>query len=181
MSLRDVQPVAYTLHLNHFDAYFKQNKQHQVEAFCAAESSSRGQIICPCATGKTIMQICLHLSDMINKTKANKTGVYGTISHRLVLNNQLCDELIDVAVKCGLSFDILYIGSGDPNTNKYYAGYAYLGYHSKLSRHLTTLDQKEIDAFVQKSKELGRHVIIISTYNSIGLLHNIVLNLFDYI
>ena len=172
-SLRDFTPRIFKADFTVFDRYRKANRQHQIDAIAAAQQATRGQIICPCGCGKTIIQICLHIDAMITKCAQNKTGVYGIVSHRLGLNRQLRDEFVDVAIKCGIPFDILCIGSDRGDTSKYYAKYAGLGYSPKVSRHLTSLNQKEIEEFAAETQKLGRHLFVVSTYHSIDRLKDI--------
>ena len=94
-------------------------------------------------------------------------------SHRLALNRQLCDELTEVMIRCGLSFDVPCIGLDRLDTRKYYAKYVKEGYTPNTSRQLGLLNQKEIEDFVAKARQLGRHVLVVSTYNSIDRLQNV--------
>jgi superfamily II DNA or RNA helicase len=167
---------------SYFDEYRKLNREHQNAALTAAQTSATGQINSPCGTGKTRIQICLHVASLIELSIQKKSGITVIASHRLALNRQLCDELVNVIVRCGLSFDILCIGSDRLETKKYYLKYAkQFGYTPETSRHLGSLNQKEIEKFIEQSRILGRHVLVVSTYNSIDRLQNVgVINLMTH-
>lgn len=172
--LADYKVRPYTKTLDYFDQYQEHHRQHQLEALIAAHQADKGQIISPCGTGKTRVQISLHVQGMIDLLNDFEYGVFVIASHRLSLNRQLLDQLIDVAVRCGLPFDILYLGSDHrTDLNKYYVKYHSIGYKPEVSRHLISTNAKEIEAFVQQSRDLFRNVIIASTYDSFATLKNI--------
>ena len=156
-----------------FDKYTELNREHQNAALVAARAAMIGQIVSPCGTGKTRIQICLHVAKLIELALQQEYGVTAIASHRLALNRQLCDELVDVMVRCGLSFDVLCIGSDRLDTKKYYVKYAEHGYTPDTSRQLGSLSSKEIEKFIEQARELGRHVLVVSTYNSIDRLQNV--------
>lgn len=180
-SLRDYKTLLYKYNPDYYSTYCAMLRDHQNKAIkaalnglaCILTGVIRGQIILPCGTGKTIIQICLHVLGMIEQTERNETGIYAIVSHRLGLNRQLCDELVDVMIRCGLLFDILCIGSDRDDSAKYYAKYAKLGYSPQVSNHLTSLVQTEIENFITNAKRLNRHVLVVSTYNSVDRLKNV--------
>ena len=172
-SLSQFKVNSYKQNFSYFDQYLECHRQHQVEALLAACKSYKGQIISPCGTGKTRIQISLHVQEMIDYTKEGKCGIFIIASHRLSLNRQLLGELVDVAINCGLPFDVLYVGSYRCDLQKYYTKYFNLGYTTNVSNHRATTDSKEIEQFVLEAKKLGRHVIIASTYDSFARLKNI--------
>ena len=155
-----------------FNRWQENHRQEQREALLTACQSNKGQIIFPCGTGKTRIQIALLIGEMIALTKANKSGVFVIASHRLLLNSQLLAQLIDVAVHCGLPFDVLYLGSNRCDLERYYTKYLNLGYTSDVSRHLSTTISKDIERFIVLAKEKNRHCIIASTYDSFDRLKN---------
>jgi hypothetical protein len=149
-----------------------------MDALCEAlyysgQGTTKSQIISPCGTGKTRIQISLHVEDMIQLDKRNETGVYVIASHRLSLNRQLLREFIDVAVQSGLPFDVLYIGSYKCDLPSYYTKYNKIGYSSKVSSHLATTNREEIENFIQASRDNHRNVIVASTYDSFPALKNV--------
>lgn len=163
----------YSRNFESLDKYCSLHREHQVEAIRAASTSDKGQIISPCGTGKTRVQISLHIKEMIDLTQQGKCGVFVIASHRLSLNRHLLSEMVEIAVKCGLPCDILYLGSYKCDLAKYYAKYHHLGYSTQVSNHLATTDAELIEQFVAAAKVNGRHVIIASTYDSIARLKNI--------
>ena len=173
-SLSDLRRVLITPTTNdrfdYFDKYVSCNREHQNNALLATNKANIGQIISPCGTGKTRIQICLHVATMIEAARRNECVVSVIASHRLALNRQLCDELADVMIHCGLSFDILCIGSDRLDTKKYYVKYAKEGYTPATSNRLGSLSSKEIEEFIANARKLGRHVLVVSTYNSIDRL-----------
>lgn len=171
--LSDYKVRSYQQRFEYLDEWESNHREHQVEALLAQTKASKGQIISPCGTGKTRIQISSHVGEMIELSKAGKSGVFVIASHRLSLNRQLLGELIDVAIKCGVSFDIAYVGSYKCDLSKYYARYHNLGYTPDVSRHLITTSSKEIEKFVSEARYNGRHVLIASTYDSFARLKNI--------
>lgn len=174
-SLRDYHPTVRSCEPQ-FGGYatFRNNHRlHQINAVDAAEQATRGRIIGPCGTGKSRIQVDLHARTMINKSLAGETAVTVIASHRLALNHQLCDELVDVLIGCGLCFDILCIGSDRTDTEKYYAKYAHTGYAPATARQLTSLNTFEIEAYVAEARRLNRHLLVVSTYHSIDRLADV--------
>lgn len=172
-SLREYKSHSFILNVSSFEEFVRHNRAHQNEARDKAIAATIGQVISPCGTGKTRIQIRLHVEKMIQKTYAKEVGTFVIASHRLSLNHQLLDQLVSVAIPCGLSFDILCIGSDRDDTSKYYVKYAPLGYTRDVSRHLTSLSSHEIELFITRAHGLGRHVLVVSTYNSIDRLSNV--------
>jgi superfamily II DNA or RNA helicase len=161
----------YSTNFEYFEQYKANHRLHQKEALEAIKTSNIGQVLSPCGTGKTRIQISVHIQDMINKSSNNEYGVYLIASHRLTLNVQLFDQLIDVCVNTGLPFNILFVGSYHCDFSKYYEKYMRLGFTKETCNCLATTDRKEIDNFISQSKD--RHVIIVSTYHSFDQLKNI--------
>lgn len=170
----DCQLPQYKFNPSKFVEFSQINRDHQQAAIAAASNSVIGQILAPCGTGKTRIQVCIHIKDMIEKTFNQQTGVYVIASHRLTLNNQLSNELIPLAIDCGISFNSLFVGSGRPDVNKYYTmSNRLIGYTKTVSEMIQSLSHKKIEEFIDKSKKQNRHVIIVSTYDSIDKLANI--------
>lgn len=170
-SLKEDKP--YVFNLANFDNFKEENRAHQTEAYESALSSNIGQIICPCGTGKTRIQACIIISDMIAKFNINKFGKYLIASHRLALNLQLIDPLIILAIKCGIPFDILFVGSGRQSFDNYYRKFKNIGFTPNVCRSLATTDSFKIEEFCKEAEEFHRNVIIVSTYHSIDRLNSI--------
>ena len=171
--LADYKVRPYTKDFEYFETYKSNHRQHQTEALTIANSANRGQIVSPCGTGKTRIQVSLHVEEMIRLNKEYEYGVFVIASHRLSLNSQLLDQLVDVAVKCGLPFNVVYVGSYKCDLSKYYTKYHNLGYKPDISKHLISTDSKEIEKFIAESRENFKNVIIASTYDSFACLKNI--------
>jgi predicted helicase len=177
-SLRDWKPAIpqCSPKLDVYQAFKDEHRPHQLEAIEKCAKDNKGQVISPCGTGKTRIQISLHVETMLAKNDEGAVCVIA--SHRLSLNRQLRDELVKVLIECGISFDLLSIGSDRSDTDKYYrsveeGGYSNLGYSPKTSRHLTTLSGKECEEFIARARQDKRHVLVVSTYNSIDRLANV--------
>jgi predicted helicase len=171
--LSDYKPNNYKQNLDYFNTYKLNHRQHQRAALLATAGFDVGQVLSPCGTGKTRIQISLHVQSMIDLFLANSSGIHVIASHRLALNTQLLDELVHVATNTGLPFDVLYIGSYKSDLSKYYTKYFSLGYTPKVSRHLISTNKQEITDFLLKSQELNRNVIVASTYHSFNLLDSV--------
>lgn len=180
-SLRNFRRQVYFFNALAFETYCSLHREHQVAAIAAANLNNRGQIISPCGTGKTRIQASLHVGAFIQAHLSQQLCVNVIASHRLALNKQLLDAIVDLMVKCGIQFDILYVGSDRPATDEYYNKYAYLGYSSKLSTHLATLSSEECKSFIAQAKANNRQVLVVSTYNSIDRLADVgVINLITH-
>lgn len=171
--LSDYKIPYYTKNFGYFDRYLSNHRPHQIEAFWKALESNKGQIISPCGTGKTRIQASIHVQEMIRLNQNYDCGIFVIASHRLSLNRQLLNQVVDVAVNCGLPFDVLYVGSFKCDLNKYYTKYHHLGYGPRVSRHLASTNPKAIENFIQRARDEFRNVIVASTYDSFVCLKNI--------
>jgi superfamily II DNA or RNA helicase len=84
----------YTLNTQEYDKFLGLFRQHQIDALNSLVDVKVGQISLPTGTGKTYVQMAVHLNDMIEKTKIGKTGVYVISAHRLILCSQLHQRLV---------------------------------------------------------------------------------------
>ncbi len=164
--LDTVSPPELVLNEKAFKEFTDNHRQHQLEAIQSTEGNDRKQIIIPTGTGKTRLQIHLHVQDMIEKTREKETGVYVIGAHRLLLCKQLMDELQDLCVRCGLSFNTLYIGSAQHDDKPVYDKYFHQGITSDTFSSTYTIQTDEVLKFYQKTKTDKRHLIIVSTYHS---------------
>ena len=170
----------YEPNFDKFEEYTSKHRQHQKEAIEAAKLSTIGQILSPCGTGKTRIQASLHIEEMIEKETSSNQAVCLIASHRLALNIQLLGELVRQVVMCGLSFNILFVGSYPCNFEKYYEDYTYLGLSKDVCECLSTTSKKEIDSFTEHTKDQSRHLIIVSTYHSFDQLKDVQIDLCTY-
>lgn len=171
--LADYKSPNYLKNFEYFDQYESDHREHQLAALFSSRLDDKGQIISPCGTGKTRIQLSLHIAEMIRLSNEYDRGVFAIASHRLSLNRELLSQIVDVAVNCGLPFDVVYIGSDRCDFSKYYTKYRHLGYKKENSKHLATTNSKEIEDFISESRENMRHVIIASTYDSFNKLKNV--------
>lgn len=149
-----------------FLLFTENHRQHQVDAIKSTINNNRKQIIIPCGTGKTRIQLDLHVRDMIEKTKKNEIGVYAIGAHRLLLCTQLMDELQDLCIQCGISFNVLYIGSARHDDKNVYDRYFDKGIDSDTFSSTFTTRTDEVSKFYEETQTANRHLIIVSTYHS---------------
>ena len=162
-----------------FDDFHAKHRPHQIKALNHIKDESIGQITIPTGTGKTRIQVDVHISDMIEKTKNGETGVYVIGAHRLALCSQLLYDIVEVAIPCGLQFDVLQVNSNAFSND---AIRTKLRKENKLDENLrafnnlvskgaNTTRQDDVLDFVNKAKANNRHVIIVATYHSINKLN----------
>jgi superfamily II DNA or RNA helicase len=180
----------YRQNFQAYEEFHKKHRDHQKGALFSLEGKSIGQVSLPTGTGKTRVQVDVHIADMIQKTKENKTGVYVIGAHRLALCSQLLHDMVEVAIPCGLNFDILYVGSERFNNDAIRLNLRNNGnvsenlraFNDKISTGLSTTKQDEVLDFVTKSKQNNRHVIAVATYHSfhkLALLNKIDICTYD--
>lgn len=132
-----------------------------------------GQVIIPTGTGKTYIQKCLHVGDMIEKTKNHETGIYVVAAHRLTLCTQLFNNIIELIILSGLKVDLIYLGSESFDLSCIKDTYKETGIlTSKIDGENTTSGEKIIE-MVKAAKEKNSHVLIVSTYHSFHRLEKV--------
>lgn len=147
-----------------FDLFLQNLRDHQLAAFVRIKKHIIGQVFLPTGTGKTWIQKAVHVDDMREKTSNKQTGIYVIGAHRLLLCEQLLDEIVELANNFNIKFRILFVGS--------------LDYNPKIrNEYLCSTDKNEIDAFIKKSKSQNYHVIVAATYHSFYLLKDIVIDI----
>ena len=157
-----------------YDSFHEKHREHQKKALKHLQVESIGQISLPTGTGKTRVQVDIHIADMIDKTKKGESGVYVIGAHRLALCSQLLYDIVEVAMPCGINFDILYVGSERFNNDKIRTRMRSNGdihdnlraFDDKISRGINTTRQDEVVTFVNEAKANNRHVIAVATYHS---------------
>lgn len=165
-SLPKALQTIYKPHYDTFNNWMILNRKHQVDAYVNCNKSTKGQISLPTGTGKTRVQIALHIAKMIEMSKNNETGVFVIGAHRLGLCSQLLSELIEVAVNAGISFDILFNGSERYSEDKVHCKFKNQGFNSYVNRATSTTKRSDIFGAVYNAHAKGRHVIAVSTYHS---------------
>lgn len=161
------------LHEEVFAHFISEHRPHQVQAVAECANKNIGQVIIPTGTGKTRVQIHLHIQDMIEKTKNNEIGVYAIGAHRLLLCKQLMDELQHLCIQCGIPINVLYVGSARQDDKAVYDRYFKEGIDQDTFESTYTTVGKEVKEFYEKTQASKRHLIIVSTYHSFDRLKNI--------
>lgn len=157
-----------------FDTFYhwsKFHRDHQKAALKAIGTNQIGQISMPTGTGKTRVQIALHIEEMIRKLQRSEYGVFVTSAHRLALCTQLLEEMIAVAVNAGIPFDILYVGSSRFTEDKVYAKFKSQGFNRYVNESVSTTSPEEIRQAVERSQVRERHSLCVSTYHSFDQLN----------
>ncbi len=168
----------YRQDFSKYENFHSKHRPHQHKALKHLENEIIGQITIPTGTGKTRIQVDVHISDMIEKTKNNQTGVYVIGAHRLALCSQLLYDIVEVAIPCGLQFDVLQVNSNTFTNDAIRTQLRKEGkiddnlraFNDLISKGKSTTRQDEVFDFVNTAKANNRHVIIVSTYHSINKL-----------
>lgn len=163
----------------------KSLRLHQIEALSILKNEFIGQVSIPTGTGKTLIQLYVHLEDMIEKNKQNKTGVYVIAAHRLALCNQLFNDFVYmVRFENNIECDFLSVSSDNYSMKKVHKSIRKRNKHLKQTdvsnrlsiddievKNTTVID--DISDFVQNSKSNNKHCVIIATYDSFDRLNKI--------
>ena len=149
-----------------FLEWAKGHRAHQSEAINSMLTSDTGQVSLPTGTGKTRVQIHVHVEEMIRNTEAGKYGVHVIGAHRLALCNQLLHELVTVVVNAGLPFDILFLGSDHVNDDAIHAEFRDKGLNRHINEATSTTRQDEVKEAYEKAQAKHRHLVVVSTYHS---------------
>lgn len=178
VSPRAPQPTPRPLpsYISKYEAFRKfanGHREHQATAIEASKKAPIGQICIPTGTGKTRIQVHLHVLDMLEKTEKQETGVYVITAHRLALCRQLLNELIDMVAHCHLPFDVLFVGSSRVDEDAVYEKYMMQGISKETTYIKVTTKQTEIKKTVNLARAEGRHTIIVSTYHSMDRLRKL--------
>lgn len=142
-------------------------RSHQQLAANAITSGvTRGQILLPTGVGKTLVQV-YKILNMIQSIGRPIVSVIA--SHRILLCEQLIQEVIKVAADRGLNFNILTVASDGVDLQD-------VALLTSASNPLGNLGARcmverctsnsEILAFAQKTQMLNRHLLVVSTYHS---------------
>ena len=161
-----------------YDDFHEKHRLHQINALNCLKDVTIGQVTIPTGTGKTRIQVDVHISDMIEKTKNGQTGVYVIGAHRLALCSQLLFDIMEVAIPCGLDFNVLQVNSNNFTNDAIRTQLRKEGkvddnlraFNDLISKGLSTTRQDEVLDFVNKAKAMNRHVVIVATYHSINKL-----------
>ncbi len=163
----------------------KNLRPHQFDALSRIKNESIGQVSIPTGTGKTLIQLHIHLQDMMEKSKNNQSGVYVITAHRLALCNQLFNDFVYMArFENNIECDFLSVSSDNYSMKKIHKSIKKRNKHLKqndVSDRLSiddievknTTKSDEIVNFVNESKSNKKHCVIIATYDSFDRLNKI--------
>lgn len=143
-------------------------RSHQQRAADAITSGvDKGQVLLPTGVGKTMVQTYKILHTI--QKKGGDLTVSVLASHRLLLCEQLIQELVKVAADKGLTFNVLTVASDGVDIQDV----AMMTSQSNPLGNLGTrclveqcTSNTDIRAFAKKTKMLNRHLLVVSTYHS---------------
>jgi superfamily II DNA or RNA helicase len=141
-------------------SFYSEMSVHQKKAIDATIGQLKGQIIMPTGSGKTWVQVY----KIIETLQTKQTGISLIAAHRLLLCEQLIENLLKRAIEFDLKFDVLTVGSegvDDDDVIKLVEDCRDFSKKCNISRTTTSAD---IEKAVEKAKKLNRHLLIVSTY-----------------
>lgn len=141
------------------------HRKHQHDAIKSI-TQNLGQINMPTGTGKTRVQTDIHLTEMFEHPADTRVCVIS--SHRLLLNKNLISAIIEVAAMCGLSFDVLFVGSDNVDDAEIFMLHEDLNIGN--TRVTATTSSDKIKEAYDQAKQQCRHLLVVSTYHSIAKL-----------
>lgn len=151
-----------------FQTYCQNHRRHQVEAIDSTKQSPIGQISLPTGTGKTRVQIDLHVSKMLENLSKNIFGCHVIASHRLLLNRQLLDELVEVTANSNIPFNLFFLGSDRYSASDVHNTYVHLS--NENCEVQSGLSGADIKTFFDRTISQQRNLILVSTYHSFDRL-----------
>lgn len=146
-----------------FAKWSSHHRDHQKNAIAAMSNATTGQCSIPTGTGKTRVQVHLQVENMLKQM--DNRGVYVIASHRLALNKQLLNDLVDVAANASVPFDLLFIGADQFNESRLFERFKHKLTKKDVEVTSTTRGDAIREAY-DKSQIRKRHLVIASTYQS---------------
>ena len=159
-----------TITKTYFQKYLENNREHQTEALSKMISNDRGIICIPCGTGKTRIQASYIVQSMLENVENNTHGIFVIASHRLALNNQLCDSIVDLAINCNFEFDVILLHSDRADEDAFYGKYYQNNVNKNTHRFNSTTQEIELKKYILDSEKDNRNVLIVATYKSFDKL-----------
>jgi hypothetical protein len=153
-----------------FYNWTKHHRNHQQRAVEECYRNTVGQVSLPTGVGKSRVQIHLHVQKMIDNTANNIFGVQVIASHRLALNHQLLNDLLNVSINAGLPFDILFVGSDRFDDSSVHFKFRKKGFTKLISNTTSTTKQEDILKAYNQAILNKRHLLVVSTYQSFNRL-----------
>lgn len=144
--------------------------------------SSNGQISLPTGTGKTRVQVAIHIETMLNNARKSKLGVHVIAAHRLALCNQLLNEFIQEIVSNQIRADVLFVGSDRFPEDNIYEKFKEQNLTKYDMEFTSTTRHDEIKIAYEKARHSNRQLIVVSTYHSfdrLKVIPNITLCTYD--
>jgi superfamily II DNA or RNA helicase len=163
-----------TLNLSAYNSFLNIFREHQTKSFNACLDAKIGQISLPTGTGKTYVQMAVHIQDMISKSQNGESGVYVISAHRILLCTQLRQQLQNHLTDIGIEYDWVSLNSSkeDPiediqrqKDRPNVSDNAYALNKHTIAGVSTTSSDEVLDAY-NKAKANKRHLLIVCTYHS---------------
>jgi superfamily II DNA or RNA helicase len=136
----------------------------------SSQESSSGQVSLPTGTGKTRVQVSVHIGVMQKNIQENKLGIHVIAAHRLALCNQLLNEFIPEVIHNKIPTNVLFVGSDRFPEDSIYEKFKEQNLSKYHMEFTSTTRQDEIQIAYQTAKYQNRHLIIVSTYHSFNRL-----------
>ena len=154
-----------------FDSYLR---PLQKQALAATQTAHilKGIILLPTGVGKTLVEIAIILIELARKPQG-QYGVAVMTAHRLLLCEQLIRGLAKYALKFGLPFDILTVASDGIDSEDIALLDENLKDLNKVCRVNRSTCNAEVLRQYQTSQAIGRHLLVIATYNSLDRLNGL--------
>jgi hypothetical protein len=136
---------------------------HQLEVLQVLKNNTKGKIILPTGTGKTLVQ-ALDLANRISEK--NEFGIYVVVAPRIMLSYQLLSENKKIMYPRGIDARYLCIHSGGVSEDSVDMEILRLQNNIQYSEISSTTSSNEIKVFIRKVKKENKPLIIFTTYNS---------------
>jgi superfamily II DNA or RNA helicase len=162
-----------TPHMNEVLTSFRSSMRAlQTGAIMALKGKTRGTVLLPTGTGKTRVQVYT----VLDALKDMDTGVAVIAAHRLLLCEQLLVELLKKAHEAGFEFDVLTVASDGVDAEDVATIFEDCTDMLKTCRVHRTTAGEDVTKFAAESKAIGRHLLVVGTYQSIDRLSNLVVD-----
>lgn len=158
---------------NHYRRYQSKMLRHQLDALDYMTENNIATICMPTGTGKSR----IIYGDMMGCIQEEYNNIFVVVTHRLLLNAQHITELFNTFKPALSNIGFIFIGSSQVDLDDFaeiecnikLAEYE-LSYKDLIS---STINAQELHEIIKTHKKNNRDIIIISTYNSLGLLKNV--------
>lgn len=149
----------------------------QKDLFNEMQKEDKLQICIPTGGGKGYIMIV----DLLNQIVNTKNDIFTISTHRLMLNNQHLSDIFDKLSPYIGKVGFIFVGSSKYDSSKYQDDINLnkallkkkLSYNEIIN---STTNTKEVDELILKHKEAGRKIVILTTYHSLHVLKNQIIN-----